>query len=287
MREAIGRRLNRLSGDCDQVLTVASVIGRTFELGQLSRLITERSEEDLLEALEEGLGASIIEEVPGSATGFQFSHALIQETLAGELSAARRVRLHAQIEQAHHFAEAEQVLGPDQVVRYSLLAGEQALAIYAFEEALVNFQRALDSKEGKPLDAETAALLFGLARAQAATLEKYRSSEVVFNLSRAFDYYADSGDMDHAMAASQFNIYGSVGVRTGIPQLVSRALGLVPPDSLEAGRRRRRQGEAMAREEGDYDGAQELFRRALANVSISRMVSCSRSAMDRAPATAS
>ena len=155
--------MNRLSGDCNQVLTVASVIGRTFELGQLSRLITERSEEDLLEALEEGLGASIFEEVPGSAAGFQFSHALIQETLAGELSAARRVRLHAQIGQAleelygddaeahaaelaHHFAEAEAVLGTEKLVRYSLLAGEGALAAYAFEEALAYFEQALAAK---------------------------------------------------------------------------------------------------------------------------------------------
>ena len=95
--------------------------------------------------------------------GLQFSHALIQETLAGELSAARRVRLHAQIGQAleelygddaeahaaelaHHFAEAEAVLGTEKLVRYSLLAGEGALAAYAFEEALAYFEQALAAK---------------------------------------------------------------------------------------------------------------------------------------------
>ena len=201
VRDAIGRRLNRLSEGCNQVLTTASVIGRGFELGQLSRLIAEYSEENLLETLEEGLGASIIEEVPGSATGFQFCHALIQETLAGELSAARRVRLHARIgealeelygsgaeghaaELAHHFAEAEPVLGPEKLVRYSLVAGERALAAYAHEDAQAHFQRGLVAKvvplEGtEPAkDAEAAALLFGLGRAQAATPGQRRFATV-------------------------------------------------------------------------------------------------------------
>ena len=48
---------------------------------------------------------------------------------------------------AYHFAEAEAVLGSEKLVRYSLLAGEQALATYAWEEALAQFERALAAKE--------------------------------------------------------------------------------------------------------------------------------------------
>ncbi len=39
-------------------------------------------------------------------------------------------------ELAHHFVQAESVLGEEKIVRYSLLAGEQALASYGYEEAL-------------------------------------------------------------------------------------------------------------------------------------------------------
>ena len=70
-----------------------------------------------------------------------------------DLSSSRRVRLHARIaealeelygadleahatELAHHFPEAEPVLGPATFVRFSYLAGEQALADYAYEGAL-------------------------------------------------------------------------------------------------------------------------------------------------------
>ena len=58
-------------------------------------------------------------------------------------------------------------------MRYSMMAGEQALTTYAHEEALAYFQRALAAKERQPLSldsglgpgAESGALLFGLGRA--------------------------------------------------------------------------------------------------------------------------
>ena len=95
VREVIGRRLDRLSERCSQVLTVASVIGREFAMEALGRLIDDLSEDGLLEVLEEALAARWIEELPGSLERYQFTHALIQETLASALSGARRVRLHA------------------------------------------------------------------------------------------------------------------------------------------------------------------------------------------------
>ena len=87
-------------------------------------------------------------------------------------------------------------------MHYSLLAGERALATYAHEEALAHFQRALASKEGQPTDAETAALLFGLARAQLLTLPLHQLWEAVTSLSRAFDYYVDAGDVNRAVAVA-------------------------------------------------------------------------------------
>ena len=116
---------------------------------------------------------------------YQFSHALVQQTLTEEMSTSRKVRLHARIaealeelhganaeahaaELAYHFAEAEPALGHEKLILYSLAAGEQALAAYAQEQALSYFQRALSAKEGQGTDSESAALLFGLARAYSA-----------------------------------------------------------------------------------------------------------------------
>ncbi|MFB3093965.1 MAG: AAA family ATPase, partial [Dehalococcoidia bacterium] len=216
VREVIGRRLNRLSQRCNETLTIASVIGREFELRQLTPLVDDMSEERLLEVLEEALSARIIEELPQVVGRYQFTHALIQETLSEELSLTRRVRLHARIaesleelygdtveahaaELAHHFAEAEAVLGTDKLACYSLLAGEKALATYAYEEAQSHFEIGLQSR-GVPLegteaasDGEAAALLFGLARAHSSTLVGHRLGEGIANLSRAFEYYAEAG----------------------------------------------------------------------------------------------
>ena len=163
VREVIGRRMDRLSERCNETLTVASVVGREFTLDQLMPLIEDISGDRLLEVLDEVLSARVIEELPRSVGLYQFTHALIQETLAGELSTTRKVRLHAHIaealeslygadaeahasELAHHFAEAQTVLGTEKLVHYSLLAGERALSGFAYEEALAHFERGLVSR---------------------------------------------------------------------------------------------------------------------------------------------
>ena len=94
VREVIGRRLNRLSQRCNETLTIASVIGQEFELRQLRPLVEDISEDRLLK---EALAARVIEELPQAVGWYQFTHALIQETLTEELTLTRRVRLHARI----------------------------------------------------------------------------------------------------------------------------------------------------------------------------------------------
>ena len=157
-------------------------------------LIEEVTEDCLFEVLGEALAARVIEELPQSVDRYQFTHALIQGTLFGELSTTRKVRLHARIAQAleelygddadahaaqlaHHFSEAEAILGSENLARYSLLAGERALASYAYEDALAHFERGLVTR-GIPLlgteeapDEEAAAFLFGLARARSGAYD--------------------------------------------------------------------------------------------------------------------
>jgi ATP/maltotriose-dependent transcriptional regulator MalT len=286
VREVIGRRLNHLSEQCNQALTAAAIIGRQFNFKLLQALVPGMSEEQLLGAIDEALSAHLVEELPGSAEGYQFSHSLVQETLASELSAARRVRLHARIgealekmygdqvethaaELAYHFAQAEPALGHQKQVHYSLLAGEQALAAYAWEEALEYFQRGLKAK-GVALtsttpaeDAETAALLFGLARAHSdTTLRGDQVIETFAILRRAFEYYDEVGNIARAVAAAEFPFDNTGGV-PGSAELMVRALALVPADSYEAGRLLSRYGGILGLGQCDYEGAQQALGRAL------------------------
>jgi tetratricopeptide (TPR) repeat protein len=273
VREVIGQRLNRLSQWCNETLTIASVIGREFDFKLLRILSSEAADNELLGVLDEALKAHLIEELPGAGEQYEFTHALVQQALAEELSGSHRVRLHARIaealevlygtkaeahaaELAHHYAEARAVLGTEKLVRYSLLAGERALAAYAHEAALEHFQQGLEAKESQPMDAEKAALLFGLGRAQTGTLERFRLHEVVATIRPAFDYFMAVGDVSRALAIAQHPFSDtsvSAALARDVCQLLTEALTLVPPDSREAGRLLVRYGQ-VSNAIGDYEG---------------------------------
>ena len=291
VREVIGQRLNRLSAHCNQTLVTAAVNGREFDFRLLSALsdgISDGiSESQLLEAIDEGLEAHLLEELTGGLERYQFSHALIQETLSEELSTSRKARLHARIsealeeiygpnveahpaELAYHCAEAETILGTEKLVRYSLLAGERALTSHAYEDAVSHLERGLVARgivlsgtEASP-DEEAAALLFGLARARLAMSQRSLIQEIILNLSRAFNYYAEAGEVARAVAVAECPLPGWPGNLKGMAQLVSRALALVAADSHPAGHKLCLYGKYLGTEEGDYEGAQEAFGRALA-----------------------
>jgi DNA-binding CsgD family transcriptional regulator len=163
VREVIGSRLNRLSATCNRMLAVAAVIGRNFGHTTLFALLEDVPAEQLNAALEEALQTSIIEErsEPGA---YQFSHALIRETLYEELSAPKRVRLHLKLAEAlekrrdgdpmawlsalaHHYCEALPAGDPAKAIEYARRAAEHAKRLFAYEESARLYRLALQSLE--------------------------------------------------------------------------------------------------------------------------------------------
>ncbi len=138
------------------------------------------------------------------------------------------------------------------------------MSAYAYEEALVHFERGLAAKEDRPTDEETAALLFGLARVQEAIVERHRFQEVADLLKRAFDFYAECGDLDRAVAIAEYPLSLLGGQNVGLDELISRAIALVPSDSHTAGRLLSRYVRVIGIERGNYEEAQEALSRALA-----------------------
>ena len=285
VREVIGRRLNRLSGRCNEVLTVAAVVGREFEMRALSALITgdgngaePMTEGMLLDALEEALDSRVIEELPGSVGRYQFTHALIQETLTDGLSLTRTVRLHARVadtleslygdradehaaDLAHHFAQAETILGTEKLFAYSLIAGANAFDAHVYENAEAIYQTALTNADPDTADDDIAALLTGLGKAQGAAL---KWNDGWKNLTRAFAYYDKSGDHESAVAIATFPDARSLARGlTGATSLMRRASQLAEPDSLAEGRILTTLGASLSNEQGDYQGAVAAFGRSL------------------------
>jgi DNA-binding CsgD family transcriptional regulator/tetratricopeptide (TPR) repeat protein len=120
VREAIGRRLDRLSDVANTVLRGASVMGREFTIPEARRLssglseyqnvslntsgsisggisgnvLEEGDETEILLVLEEALQSGIIERKVLELASYQFTHSLVRDTLYEELTTPERVRLH-------------------------------------------------------------------------------------------------------------------------------------------------------------------------------------------------
>lgn len=287
IRDAIWSRIRRLSPECIQLLSVASVLGREFSTSHMRRVSECPPQNTIDELIEEALSAKIIETAGADSDIYQFTHDLIHNTVYDELSPGLKAALHASIavalEMIHgsqandyasilarHFARAKTVVGTEKLTRYLSLAGEQALASFAFEEALTHFEAALEAKEDhsySPIDSqhsdsELAATLFGLGKAQIATYARARAQEAVDTFRRAFDAFLEQGDVNNAVAVATYP-HGFLRSSTGAANMASRALDLVPPDSLEAGYLLSSYGAAMSWENRDYQHAQETLNRAV------------------------
>ena len=163
VREVIGKRLNRLSVSASRLLSIAACIGRTFDLDILARLEADKSEGEVLLALEEALAAHLIEPVPGTQQ-FRFGHALIRETLYDEMLGLRRARLHLRIGEmleqrrgaddgmtlaqlAYHFSEAGPGGAAVKALGYARRSAEHAAQLLAFEEAVRLYRLALQLQQ--------------------------------------------------------------------------------------------------------------------------------------------
>lgn len=157
--DVVRRRVGRLPDDSQRLLSIASVVGRTFDLDVVAR-VAETTLADVLDALDAPVAAGLVESDRGSPTRYRFSHALVAEALETELAPSRRARLHAATatsiatlrlatvddhlaELAHHaLAGAPAGSAPD-AVRWSVRAAERAMAALAPEDAAGHYERAL------------------------------------------------------------------------------------------------------------------------------------------------
>jgi class 3 adenylate cyclase len=183
VRQVIGRRLDALSEECNRLLTLASAIGRDFELRVLAG-VAEVEEDTALELIEQAEDARVIGEVEEAPGWYRFSHALVRETLYEEIRTTRRVRLHRRIaevleeryagrlgphlaELAYHYCEAASGGDVDKAVEYAERAAHRAAESLAFEEAANHYDRALMAFEADPHPDEQRRCQLLLARGDA------------------------------------------------------------------------------------------------------------------------
>ena len=170
-RDVIRYRLRPLSERGRLVLGVASVLGREFEVTPLAA-VAGVAPHDALAALDEAARLGLVTAAGPAPDAWRFAHALVRETVYGDLSAAERVRLHRAVgeqleslgpaartrrlpELAHHFASSASLDRGTKAMAYARAAGEQALARLAYEEAAAYFGQAIAAISFGDTDAGT------------------------------------------------------------------------------------------------------------------------------------
>jgi len=163
VREAIGRRLDTLSAECNYALSLASVIGREFDVPVLCGAAGV-PEKELLTALDEALQAQVL--VADGSLRMRFHHALVRETLYDELPLSRRVAMHQRVADvleslggddldgraaalAHHYfhAAVASESAARKAVASARTAARRALEVCAYEEGAALLLRVLQLLE--------------------------------------------------------------------------------------------------------------------------------------------
>jgi len=183
VQAAIRQRLSPLPPDTLRVLAVAAVAGREFDLSLLSAAMGD-DRATLAELLAPAVEIEVLHAVADKPARYRFRHALVRETIYERLAPgarAERHRVYGELlerryadaiepwlpELAHHFYEAS-IFGDDpRALDYAERAGRHALRLFAYEEAVQMFERALHLVESSA-DADqrrTCALLLDLGEA--------------------------------------------------------------------------------------------------------------------------
>jgi DNA-binding CsgD family transcriptional regulator len=175
VRDALRRRLNRLSQPCNEALRVAAVVGDHMELRVLAATM-DVPPEQLLPVLDEAVGAGIVSD--GGAAGYTFNHALVRETLLDELPTQARVELHLKVGEtlerlrpeavetlAFHFGEAALAGGAARGLKYCLECAARARADRAHADEAIFLGRALQLLETEPDLGDPTSVLVARGRA--------------------------------------------------------------------------------------------------------------------------
>jgi DNA-binding CsgD family transcriptional regulator len=154
--DAVQRRSDQLAEPARSALALASVLGRRFDFGLLQEL-SRMQEGELLVSIKELVQAQLV--VEESADQFAFRHALIREAIYATLLRRERKKYHLSIAQAIEKRQGElsaQSLGDlavhystagewEKALEYSRRAGRWAQSVYAQQEAIEYYTRAVDA----------------------------------------------------------------------------------------------------------------------------------------------
>lgn len=193
LREVLLARISGLPDSATHVLRVAGVAGRRVDHEQLAK-VAGLPDDDLIEGLRVAVsGHLLVVESVGAMDRYAFRHALVQEVVYDELLPGERRSLHRAFaealdadrahagtsdaghwaEVAHHWAAARE---DRRAFDASLRAGAAAIDSFAFDAALLAYERALELWDGID-DAEATAGMDRIELLRRAGLAAYLAAD--------------------------------------------------------------------------------------------------------------
>jgi adenylate cyclase len=208
VRVVLERRLTRVSSATQNLLSAAAVLGHRFEPDLLEEVANVDSD-TLIAALQEAEQARILIGPSGRRDiTWRFAHQLTCHMLTAAIPQSRRQRLHVRVADAmtrldhespvhvsaiaHHLYVAGRLADPARTARALIAAGDAAHAMYATEEAVQHYRRALEVLQDANGDTgerlavqERLADLLALLGDRAAAMEHYERVRGGYRAARA------------------------------------------------------------------------------------------------------
>jgi tetratricopeptide (TPR) repeat protein len=164
IRLIIERRVERLDAETRKLLVMAAVLGLRFDPDVLEKAL-DADGDLVLDGIEEAEAANLVFPAPGGRESrYEFSHALVRQSLLDMTTPLRRERLHRQAadatealfgeDPAHAAAMARHLLAAgrradnERKRRFLLLAAEHATEASSFDEAVSHYDQALELTAG-------------------------------------------------------------------------------------------------------------------------------------------
>ncbi|MFN2566228.1 MAG: tetratricopeptide repeat protein [Gemmatimonadaceae bacterium] len=152
VNDLMARRLDRLSPKTRGILTTAAVIGRVFEV-DLAVAAGAGTENDLLEAVDEAIGAAVLDAARNDSSRFTFAHALLVDAIRSTANPRRLKRIHQSVARAMEKHEPDAVAeiaghydqagDAERAYAWAMRAGQRSTSVYALDEAFAFFSMAL------------------------------------------------------------------------------------------------------------------------------------------------
>lgn len=248
IKEAIGRRLNRLSTEGTEILQHAAILGKIFNFQELITIHANggggkiEQENKILNALDEGLNAQLIRALEGEA--FSFTHDKIRETLYEEMNSIRRRRLHHKLAQrlekvivdqaredylpdlAYHYLQGGDL---NKSMEYAIRAGEHARNLYANDEAVKYYLQAAEAAEVLNLPGELSEIFETIG-------DLYISQGFFYDAVEYFQQAISLTKSNEQQARLKMKIgisYANVGDARGLDYLRAAEKGLEPETQFD------------------------------------------------------